>query len=153
MFENCLHLTDWIFEKMVETRQTTFLNFVCLISCKIALKSVPKGTTDNKSTVVQVMAWLCTSTTWIDHTWINYCQTFDIRCTKSQNLNVSRLVLRLSLPNPLAMLQVTPVYRGWLYVFVPVRTPPPAADFCSRDNFWTTFRIAFIFGTIVGPDL
>ena len=23
----------------------------------------------------------------------------------------------------------------------------------SRDNFWTTFRISFIFGMIVGPDL
>ena len=51
---------------------------------------------------------------------------------------------------------------GWLYVFVPVRTPapappppapPPAADSCPRDNFWTTFGISFIFGTIVGPDL
>ena len=31
--------------------------------------------------------------------------------------------------------------------------PPPAADSCSRDNFWTTFGISFIFGTIVGPDL
>ena len=38
--------------------------------------------------------------------------------------------------------QVTPVYRGWLYVFVPVRTPPPPpapADSCWRDNFGTTF--------------
>ena len=33
------------------------------------------------------------------------------------------------------------------------RPPPPAADSCSRDNFWTTFWISFIFGTIVGPDL
>ena len=33
------------------------------------------------------------------------------------------------------------------------RRPPPAADSCSRDNFWTTFWISFIFGTIVGPDL
>ena len=52
--------------------------------------------------------------------------------------------------------QVTPVYRGWLYVFVPVRTPPappPAADSCPHDNFWTAFGISFIFGTIVGPDL
>ena len=24
---------------------------------------------------------------------------------------------------------------------------------CPRDNFWTTFWISFIFGTIVGPDL
>ena len=31
--------------------------------------------------------------------------------------------------------------------FVPFRTPPPppAADSCSRDNFWTTFWISFIF--------
>ena len=28
-----------------------------------------------------------------------------------------------------------------------------AAVFCPRDNFWTTFWIYFIFGTIVGPDL
>ena len=27
------------------------------------------------------------------------------------------------------------------------------ADACSRDNFWTTFWISFIFGTIVGPNL
>ena len=51
--------------------------------------------------------------------------------------------------------QVDPVYWGWLYVFVPVRTPPPppAADSCSRDNFWTILWISFIFGTIVDPDL
>ena len=28
-----------------------------------------------------------------------------------------------------------------------------AADSCSHDNFWTTFWISFIFGTIIGPDL
>ena len=33
------------------------------------------------------------------------------------------------------------------------RRRPPAADSCLRDNFWTTFWISFIFGTIVGPDL
>ena len=32
---------------------------------------------------------------------IHYCQTFNISCTKFQNLNFSRLVLQLSLPNPL----------------------------------------------------
>ena len=44
--------------------------------------------------------------------------------------------------------------------FLPVRTPPPlapppplAAEFCSRDDFWTTCWISFIFGMIVGPDL
>ena len=41
-----------------------------------------------------------------------------------------------------------------IYVFVLVRMPPPplgppAADFCPRDNFWTTFWISFIFGTNV----
>ena len=30
-----------------------------------------------------------------------YCQTSNIRCTESQNLNVSRLLLQLTLPNPL----------------------------------------------------
>ena len=60
--------------------------------------------------------------------------------------------------HPLVLIKSPPVYWGWLYVFVPVRTPPPAppppaADSCSRDNFWTTFWISFIFGTIVGPDL
>ena len=34
---------------------------------------------------------------------IDYCQTTNIRRTKSQNLNVSRLVLRFSLPNPALM--------------------------------------------------
>ena len=48
----------------------------------------------------------------------------------------------------------SPRYTGGDYVFVPVRTPPPpAADSCSLDNFWTTFWISFIFGTIIGPDL
>ena len=41
------------------------------------------------------------------------------------------------------------VLQNWnfLYVFVPVCTPPPppAADSCSQDNFWTTFFISFIF--------
>ena len=46
--------------------------------------------------------------------------------------------------------EVTPVYRVWLYGFVPVRAPPPAppppaTDFCSRDNFWTPSWISFIF--------
>ena len=30
-----------------------------------------------------------------------------------------------------------PTYRGSLYVFVPVRLPPPAADICSCHNFCT----------------
>ena len=41
-------------------------------------------------------------------------------------------------------------------VFVPVcklAAATPSADFFSRNNFWTTFWISFIFGTIVGPDL
>ena len=59
-------------------------------------------------------------------------------------------------------IQVTPVYRGdfmFLYRFVRRRRrrrrrrPQPAAASCPRDNFWTTFWISFIFGTIVGPDL
>ena len=40
-----------------------------------------------------------------------------------------------------------------LICIVPVRAPPPDADSCPCDNFLTTFRISFIFGTIVGPDL
>ena len=60
----------------------------------------------------------------------------------------------------------SPQYTGgdfmFLYRFVRRRRrrrrrrrplPAPAADSCSRDNFWTTFWISFIFGTIVGPDL
>ena len=45
--------------------------------------------------------------------------------------------------------------QHWDYhLIVPVRMPaPPAGDSCSRDNFYTTFGISFIFGTIVGPDL
>ena len=40
----------------------------------------------------------------------------------------------------------SPRYTGGDYVFVLVRTPPPApaAASCPRDNFWTTFRISFI---------
>ena len=33
--------------------------------------------------------------------WMNYCKVSNISCTKSQNLNDSRLVLQLSLPYPL----------------------------------------------------
>ena len=33
----------------------------------------------------------------------NYRKTSNLRCTKSQNLNDSRLVLQLSLPNPLKL--------------------------------------------------
>ena len=51
----------------------------------------------------------------------------------------------------------SPRYTGgdfmFLYRFVRRRCGRPAADSCSRDYFWTTFRISFIFGTIVGPDL
>ena len=47
----------------------------------------------------------------------------------------------------------SPRYTGGDYVFIPVCAPAPAADSCSHDNFWTTFWISFIFGTIVGPDL
>ena len=32
---------------------------------------------------------------------VSYCQTSNISCTKSQNINASCLVLQLSLPNPL----------------------------------------------------
>ena len=32
---------------------------------------------------------------------LNYCETYNISLTKSQNLNVSHLVLHLSLSNPL----------------------------------------------------
>ena len=37
----------------------------------------------------------------------------------------------------------SPQYTGGDYVFVPVRMP--AADSCSRDNFWTTFWNFFNF--------
>ena len=42
------------------------------------------------------------------------------------------------------------LYTGGDCVFAPVRMPPPppAADFCSCNNFWTTFCISFIFGRI-----
>ena len=33
--------------------------------------------------------------------YANYCKIFNIRRTKPQNLNDSRLILQLSLPNPL----------------------------------------------------
>ena len=36
-----------------------------------------------------------------DTSIINYRQTSDVTRTKSQNLNVSRLILQLSLPSPL----------------------------------------------------
>ena len=45
--------------------------------------------------------------------------------------------------------RVYPVYRGWLYVFVPVRTPlpapPPVAEFSSRNNKFYRF-LSFLVG-------
>ena len=38
---------------------------------------------------------------WSADDWTSYCEISDIRRTKFQNLNISRLVLQLSLPNPL----------------------------------------------------
>ena len=49
----------------------------------------------------------------------------------------------------------SPRYTGGdIFIFVSVRTPPPppTADSSSLDNFWTTFWISFIFGTIIVPD-
>ena len=64
-------------------------------------------------------------------------------------------------PSHAMLLLSHPGIPGVTLCIVPVRTPPPppppppppAADSCPRDNFWTTFGISFIFGTIVGPDL
>ena len=52
---------------------------------------------------------------------------------------------------------IHPGIPEWIYVFVQVRTrvptPPPAVDFCSRDNFRTPFWISLIFFRIDGlPD-
>ena len=47
----------------------------------------------------------------------------------------------------------SPRYTGGDFMFLYRPLAPPAADSCSRDNFWTIFRISFMFGTIVGPDL
>ena len=41
----------------------------------------------------------------------------------------------------------------FLYQFVCRRSPRHRPQTCSRDNFWTTFRISFIFGTIDDPEL
>ena len=37
--------------------------------------------------------------------------------------------------------------------YVPLPPPPPTTDICSRDNFWITFWISFIFGRINDPHL
>ena len=47
---------------------------------------------------------------------------------------------------PKARKLIPHVYRGWLVVFVPFRAPPPpVAEFCSRDDYGTTFQISFIY--------
>ena len=62
--------------------------------------------TDIKSSLVQVMAWICTGDKQLPEpmmtqfTDINHHISNKMH-TKSQNLNVSHLVLQLSLPNPL----------------------------------------------------
>ena len=48
----------------------------------------------------------------------------------------------------------SPRYTGVTVCFCTGSYAAAAAGrrFCSRDDFWTTFGISFIFGTIVGPD-
>ena len=90
------------------------------ISYEIALRWMPLDLTDDKSTLVQVMAWCCQATShylnqcwprspmlygvtrpqWVNTTHVIYCQIPHIRCTKYL-INVSHLVFQLSLPNPL----------------------------------------------------
>ena len=41
---------------------------------------------------------------------------------------------------------VTLCFCAGSYTPLPSPPPPPTTDICSRDNFWTTFRISFIFG-------
>ena len=64
MGENNNDLTHWGLNKMADNLQTTFLQtfsneFSLIISILIqnSLKFVPEGPTDNKSSLVQVMAW------------------------------------------------------------------------------------------------
>ena len=52
--QNARHFADAIFKRI-------FLNEKFRISIQTSLKSVPKGPIDNKSTLVQVMAWGSTS--------------------------------------------------------------------------------------------
>ena len=67
---------------------------------------------------------------------MNFFYLFQLVCLSQIALTVPLCVLLLS-----------------LYVFVPVRSPLLAANFCSRDKFQTTFWISLIFDRIDGPDL
>ena len=62
--------------------------------------SVHQANTARASTYIRKILrniyWLCIKCNWFQK---RYCQTSNIRHTKSKNLNVSHLVLQLSLPN------------------------------------------------------
>ena len=96
---------------------------------QILLKFVPKGPINNrplsesmtaKFTDTYICQWamtsqldlidyvvyplgcvhICFGWQW-NHVIVMYCQNSNIRCSKSRNVNVSHLILQLSLPNPL----------------------------------------------------
>ena len=63
------------------------------------------------------------------------------------------LLIYITLLSHPSILGVTLCFCTGSYAGAAAGRRPPAADSCPRDNFWTTFGISFIFGTIVGPDL
>ena len=101
--QNGRHVADDIFKCI-------FLNENVWIPIKISLKFVPKGPINNIPAMVKIMAWRRPGDKPLSepmmvrlptHICVTRPQWVNIRRNKSQKLNVSRLVLQLSLPNPL----------------------------------------------------
>ena len=103
---------QWVkaWAKWMILRTPFFLNVNYDIFLQISLKFNPKGHIDNMSRLVKVMTRHQTSIKlWPEpmvtkiYTAIlhDYCKISNISHTKSPNLTVSRLVLQLSMPNPM----------------------------------------------------
>ena len=101
------------------------------IFCEMTPRRMSLDLTDDKSTLVQVMAWCrqakshCLSQYWPSSI-----------CRHLASLGHNELI--------------HPKYQGQDDCFVLVPTPP---DIWSHDNFQTTFHISFNFGRISGPGL
>ena len=113
LWQNGCYFADNIFKSFL-------LNENVGILVQISLKSFPKGSVDNKSSLDLVIVWCCGPLPEPMMTWytdidvspnsmnglpwaakLMYCKISNIRCTKSQHLNDSHLTLLL--PSPIGV--------------------------------------------------
>ena len=79
-------------------------------------------------------SWLLLKCSPIHHDTM-YCQISSIRCTKLQDLNVSRLVLQLSLPNPLE-----PGVKSRMKMYLEQRRQSICSNYMSNQQFYGLLR-------------